>query len=37
LLGVLAGWQLDRRVEGDRFRTLVVVMILMLGLSLFLC
>jgi len=34
LLGVLAGSRLDRRVEEDRFRTLVMVMILLLGLSL---
>lgn len=34
LLGVLAGSRLDRRLNNERFRTIVVVMILALGVSL---
>lgn len=34
LLGILAGSRLDSRVNKDRFRTLVTVLILVLGLSL---
>ncbi len=34
LLGILAGSRVDRRVNKDRFRTIVTVMILVLGLSL---
>ena len=36
LLGILAGSRVDSRVNKDRFRTIVTVMILVLGLSLIL-
>jgi len=36
LLGILAGSRLDSKLEADRFRTLVLVLLLLLGLSLIL-